>query len=97
MARGVHPNPGRGPTVTFGPDVTRQFCAREGLGLVVRSHQYVREGVKFMHSGHLATLFSARNYFELDTNDSALLLIAEDEQGKLRVRPKRLLHRTTSR
>ena len=73
--------------------VWQAFCEREHVTLVVRSHQYVREGVKFMHGGHLATLFSARNYFELDTNDSALLLVAADEQGALRVRAKKLAHR----
>ena len=95
MARGVHPNP-RGPGIpTFGPDVTAAFCAREGVRLVVRSHQYVRHGVKFMHSGRLATLFSARNYFETGHNDAALLLIAADEHGVLRVRAKRLLQRAS--
>ena len=92
MAWGVHG--GRGVGIpTFGPDVTAAFCQREGLQLVVRSHQYVREGVKFMHGGHLATLFSARNYIERATNDSALLLVAADEQGALRVRAKKLAHR----
>ena len=77
----------------FGPDVTAAFCAANRISLVVRSHQFVREGVKFMHGGHLATLFSARNYFDQQENDSALLLVAADEQGKLRVRAKRLAHR----
>jgi len=93
MARGVHGNP-RGPAIqTFGPDVTAEFCRREGLKLVVRSHQFVPDGVKFMHGGHLATLFSARNYHESEKNDSALLLISRDEEGALRVRAKRLQHR----
>ena len=51
------------------------------------------DGVKFMHGGHLATLFSARNYHESEKNDSALLLISRDEEGALRVRAKRLQHR----
>ena len=68
-------------------------CAREGVQLIVRSHQFVREGVKFMHGGRLATLFSARNYFDREHNDSALLLVAPDEQGSLRVRSKRLQQR----
>ena len=80
--------------VGFGADVTRAFCVREGLRLIIRSHQFVPEGVKFMHGGHLATLFSARNYAHKDNpNDSALLLLAHDEQGVLRVRTKRLAHR----
>lgn len=73
--------------------MTADFCRRNGLELVVRSHQYVREGVKFMHGGRLATLFSARNYFNAAANDSALLLVARDSLGKWRVRAKRLAHR----
>jgi hypothetical protein len=102
MAQGVHRvnvtglnmghvgvgNPG------FGADVTRRFCANEGLQMVIRSHQFVPEGAKFMHGGHLVTVFSARNYVDPEShNDSALLLLAYDEQGHLLVRTKRLAHR----
>ena len=97
MMRGVHPNPARGAAMkTFGPDVTARWCQENHVQLVVRSHQYVREGVKFMHSGRLATVFSARNYNnDSCPNDSALLLLAADEAGALRVRAKRLAHRPT--
>ena len=51
MARGVHVNTARGDrerpqAALFGPDVTARFCERNRLQLIVRSHQYVREGVK---------------------------------------------------
>jgi diadenosine tetraphosphatase ApaH/serine/threonine PP2A family protein phosphatase len=98
MARGVHHNAMRDQAgananmVRFGVDVTCAFCAREGVQLVVRSHQFVREGVKFMHAGRLATLFTARNYIPNERNDGALLLLVPDGQGLLRVRAKRLLH-----
>jgi len=92
MARGVHSNP-RGPgVVKFGPDVTAQFCSRENIALIVRSHQFVPHGYKVMHGGRLVTVFSARNYGGQLMNDSAVLLVAEDDDGCLRVRPKRLLH-----
>lgn len=92
MMRGVHGNP-RGENIpTFGPDVTLHFCERERIRIVVRSHQYVPDGCKFMHGGHCVTLFSARNYFNKSSNDSAILLIAHDEQGALRIRAKRLAH-----
>jgi hypothetical protein len=62
--------------------------------MVIRSHQVVPEGAKFMHGGHLVTVFSARNYVDPHRhNDSALLLLAYDEQGHLLVRTKRLAHR----
>jgi hypothetical protein len=101
MAQGVHrvnapglnmQHVGRG-IPGFGADVTRWFCAREGLKMVVRSHQYVPEGAKFMHGGHLATLFSARNYLSREENDSALLLFTYNEQRDLIVTVKRLEHR----
>jgi len=95
MARGVHANQERGEGAgihQFGPDVTMAFCKREGINLVIRSHQYVRQGYKVMHGGHLITLFSARNYLaEEDTeNDGAMLLLTPDLNGHLRVHPKRL-------
>ena len=89
-AKGVHGSDRGGDVTMFGPDVTAGFCAREGLQLIVRSHQFVSKGVKFMHGGRLATLFSARNYSGCEANDSALLLLAADETGALRVRAKRL-------
>eukprot|EP00966_Prymnesium_polylepis_P084619 1959004-Prymnesium_polylepis.1 len=46
-----------------------------------------------LSQGRLVTLFSARNYFESYENDAALLLVAADESGALRVRAKRLAHR----
>jgi diadenosine tetraphosphatase ApaH/serine/threonine PP2A family protein phosphatase len=57
MAYGVHPNKARGDkdapkAVLFGPDVTAKFCHRNRLQLVIRSHQFVRQGVKFMHGLH---------------------------------------------
>ena len=98
MQRGVHPNPLRGEVIPlFGPDVTAAWCARYSVDLVIRSHQYVREGVKYMHSGRLITVFSARDYFFRPPhhdarNDGALLLLATDSLGALRVRPKILRH-----
>lgn len=77
----------------FGPDVTAAFCLREKIQLIVRSHEFVSDGVRFMHSGRLATLFSARDYQGVECNDGALLLLAKDETGNLRVRAKRLRHK----
>lgn len=100
MRSGVHQSL-RGENIPeFGPDVTHAFCAANDLLLIVRSHQYVRQGYKVMHGGRLVTLFSARNYFygeashsgRLVSNDGALLLLAPDGNGHLRIHPKRLAH-----
>lgn len=95
MMKGVHQNFERGDEFTqikrFGPDITEMFCAREGISMIVRSHQYVRQGYKVMHHGHLITLFSSRNYMDDDDNDGAMLLFAPDLNEHLRVHPKRLV------
>ena len=73
--------------------MTERFCEANCVSLVIRSHQFCRQGYKVMHSGRLITLFSARNYFERSrgrANDGAMLLLAVDGNGHLRVHPKRL-------
>jgi diadenosine tetraphosphatase ApaH/serine/threonine PP2A family protein phosphatase len=93
MKLGVHGSPRGTGIKTFGKDVTRQWCARNGIQLVIRSHQFVPEGYRIMHDGKLVTVFSARNYTGVNlTNDGALLLLADDENGQLVVRPKKLQH-----
>ena len=96
MACGVHANPERGEDVVrFGRDVTARFCSQNGIGVVIRSHQVVPDGYKVMHCGRLLTVFSARNYTGSKTNDAALLLLATDSNGDLRVRFKQLRHHDT--
>lgn len=93
MRSGVHES-ARGEDIPeFGPDITERFCHRNKISLVIRSHQFCRQGYKVMHSGRLVTLFSARNYFQRGrgkANDGAMLLLAPDGNGHLRVHPKRL-------
>eukprot|EP00965_Chrysotila_dentata_P028103 934687-Pleurochrysis_carterae.AAC.1 len=43
-----------------------------------------------MHGGRLITVFSARNYHEHGRNDAAILYIADDLNGHMRVYPKQL-------
>lgn len=93
MARGVHRNPRGSSIAEFGPDITERFCKRNGVDVVIRSHQVVEEGVKFMHSGRIITVFSARNYCGDDFNDGACLLIVNDTDRKVRIQPKRLFRR----
>ena len=58
MKLGVHQTQRGQGILEFGPDITASFCERNQIDLVIRSHQYVREGFKIMHSGRLITLFS---------------------------------------
>lgn len=62
------PQMGRGPSkrgvgIQFGPDVTEQFCARNKLDYVVRSHEVKYMGYEEAHDGKCITVFSAPNYW----------------------------------
>ena len=50
---------------------------------------------KVFHGGRVVTVFSARNYTGSHTNDSALLVLAPDAQGNIRVHIKQLNARQT--
>mmetsp|Transcript_5412 Transcript_5412/g.16377 ORF Transcript_5412/g.16377 Transcript_5412/m.16377 type:complete len:677 (+) Transcript_5412:71-2101(+) len=90
MQRGVHDAEADVEMMPFSADTTREFCAANGIQLIIRSHQWVPVGFKIMHEGRLVTLFSARNYAGEFENCASTLLVATDEQGRLRVRPKTL-------
>lgn len=77
---GVHESPRNTTAVLFGWDVTKTFCARNGLAMVVRSHQSKKYGLGFdlMHDEKLIRVFSARDY-EGHCNDGAVLLVRELE------------------
>jgi hypothetical protein len=77
-------------------DITQKWCAREGISLVVRSHEYNPSGFLVMHGGRLITVFSARNYMDTALNDSALLLLTYDDTQALRVRIKTLSKRANT-
>lgn len=87
---GVHESPRINKAYQFGWNVTKTFCARNGLSLVVRSHQCKPGGRGFdvMHDEMLVRVFSARDYEGMG-NDGAVLLVAEDMEpmsnGMLRV------------
>lgn len=73
---GVHQSPRGGIAAQFAWNITKTFCARNGLSLIIRSHQSKKgsRGFDVMHSNTLVRVFSARDY-EGHGNDSAVLLI----------------------
>eukprot|EP00931_Biecheleriopsis_adriatica_P116507 TRINITY_DN92144_c0_g1_i1.p1 TRINITY_DN92144_c0_g1~~TRINITY_DN92144_c0_g1_i1.p1 ORF type:complete len:615 (-),score=98.26 TRINITY_DN92144_c0_g1_i1:156-2000(-) len=85
---GVHSSPRSTLAVQFGWNVTKMFCARNGLAFVIRSHQAVEEGSGFdvMHDDMLVRVFSARDY-EQHGNDSAIVSLAMIDD-KLVLRPQ---------
>jgi len=76
---GVHESPRGGVAARFAWNVTKTFCARNGLSLIVRSHQSKREsrGFDVMHENLLVRVFSARDY-EGHGNDGAILQVTEE-------------------
>ena len=60
-ARGCVPSR-RGVGMCFGPDITEEFTRRNGVSLVVRSHEVKMNGYEVHHNGKLVTVFSAPNY-----------------------------------
>mmetsp|Transcript_47221 Transcript_47221/g.122036 ORF Transcript_47221/g.122036 Transcript_47221/m.122036 type:complete len:531 (+) Transcript_47221:169-1761(+) len=76
---GVHNSPRSKTAVKFGWNVTQAFCARNGLDLIVRSHQSKKGGLGFdvMHNESLIRVFSARDY-ERNANDGAVLDIRDE-------------------
>ena len=58
---------------SFGPDITASFLARNGLQLVVRSHEVKDAGYVVEHDGKCITVFSAPNYCDQMGNQGAFV------------------------
>eukprot|EP00201_Polytomella_parva_P018516 CAMPEP_0175057022 /NCGR_PEP_ID=MMETSP0052_2-20121109/11018_1 /TAXON_ID=51329 ORGANISM="Polytomella parva, Strain SAG 63-3" /NCGR_SAMPLE_ID=MMETSP0052_2 /ASSEMBLY_ACC=CAM_ASM_000194 /LENGTH=500 /DNA_ID=CAMNT_0016322159 /DNA_START=173 /DNA_END=1675 /DNA_ORIENTATION=- len=63
----------RGVGTQFGSDITKDFLDRNGLDLVVRSHEVKEEGYEVAHDGRLVTVFSAPNYCDQMGNRGAFV------------------------
>jgi len=79
---GVHGSPRASTALQFGWNVTKTFCALNGLDLVIRSHQCKMEGHGFdvMHEDMLIRVFSARDYEDYG-NDCSIMNIASSVPG----------------
>ncbi|KAK2076490.1 hypothetical protein QBZ16_001016 [Prototheca wickerhamii] len=79
-APGREPN-ARGVGIAFGPDVTRDFLERNGLSLLVRSHEVKDEGYEVAHDGYCVTIFSAPNYCDQMGNKGAYITFEGGEMA----------------
>jgi len=91
---GVHDSPRdghRGMVLAFGKDVTEDFCQRNKIEAVVRSHQAKRAGCGYevMHGSRLIRVFSARDY-EHNRNDGAMLKVRRSKSGHIIIRAQLL-------
>eukprot|EP00929_Paragymnodinium_shiwhaense_P002334 TRINITY_DN10255_c0_g2_i2.p1 TRINITY_DN10255_c0_g2~~TRINITY_DN10255_c0_g2_i2.p1 ORF type:complete len:750 (+),score=188.83 TRINITY_DN10255_c0_g2_i2:108-2357(+) len=86
---GVHPSTRGGLATKFGWNVTTEFCAKNNIHMIIRSHQAKQGGLGFdaMHEMMLMRVFSARDYDDHD-NDAAVLLFTKLEDDNLIVRPQ---------
>jgi serine/threonine-protein phosphatase with EF-hand domain len=63
----------RGAGCTFGPDVTADVLKKEGLQLLIRSHECVDMGHEWTHNDKVLTVFSASDYYEEGSNLGAYI------------------------
>ncbi len=66
--------PPRGCGVLFGSDITEDFCKRNSLKYIVRSHEMKPNGYSIDHNGKCITIFSAPNYCDTMGNKGAFLI-----------------------
>mmetsp|Transcript_58645 Transcript_58645/g.105392 ORF Transcript_58645/g.105392 Transcript_58645/m.105392 type:complete len:223 (+) Transcript_58645:96-764(+) len=83
---GVHRSARSSTALQFGWNVTKTFCARNGLNLLVRSHQCKAQGSGFdvMHEDMLMRVFSARDYEGMG-NDAAILSMRLEDPDRNKV------------
>jgi serine/threonine-protein phosphatase 5 len=65
---------------SWGPNASARFLDRNGLQLLVRSHQCCQRGVQFDHDGRCITVFSAPNYVDVGGNLGAILRLRREEK-----------------
>uniref|UniRef100_A0A1I7ZIE5 protein-serine/threonine phosphatase n=1 Tax=Steinernema glaseri TaxID=37863 RepID=A0A1I7ZIE5_9BILA len=68
----------RGVGCQFGPDITEDFCRRNDLLYVVRSHEVKPQGYERHHNDKCFTVFSAPNYCDTMGNKGAFITITGD-------------------
>lgn len=74
---GMKPSLRGGSTLSFGRDITQKFLLRHGFSLLIRSHEYHKDGFFYSHGKQCLTIFSAPNYCGLD-NQGTVMRIRSD-------------------
>jgi len=92
---GLHPhamasfNQKRGVGTKFGSAAVENFCKVNGVDMIIRAHECVKDGWKLTCNGRCVTVFSAPNYCGTHRNAGAMLEIS----GDLHIHCKKILPR----
>jgi len=73
-----------GDIVTFGPDVTQRFLKKNGLSLLIRSHEVKDEGYEWQHDRQCLTVFSAPLYCDSCDNLGAVIRLHAESEDSVR-------------
>lgn len=68
----------RGAGYVFGSDVSEEFCQLNGLTMISRAHQCVKNGYFWWHNERVCTIFSAPNYCYRVNNEGAFMEVDEN-------------------
>ena len=82
---GWQPNKSRGVSVTFGIRQIEEFLKKHKIKMVIRAHQCVEDGYKFLAKKKFLTVFSAPNYTGRFSNNGAIVVIREDFVCSLKI------------
>ena len=70
----------RGTGYYFGCDATKEFCEANNIHTIVRGHECVLPGIKWMFDRSVVTVFTASNYCGLMGNNAGVLEVKGPDQ-----------------
>ena len=74
-------NVNRAAGCIFRLPLTKRFCKRNSVNLVIRAHNPPHTGYETLHEGLIATVFSASNYTGVDSNHGAIAVLGAPRGG----------------
>ncbi|KAI0981673.1 hypothetical protein GJ496_004803 [Pomphorhynchus laevis] len=91
----MKPNNARRAGKEFGPSFTDIFVRRNKIDRIIRSHEVVDDGYKYMHSNQVLTIFSASLYMGLYDNFGAVAILSACEPLYIKTYKNEKCHENT--